>query len=59
MIDPMVRLAMFRELNVDLPAAIEEARELGHSMDEIREAAGFKTRQAVYDRVRRSGGREA
>lgn len=59
MIDPMVRLSMFRELNEDLPTAIEEARELGYSVDVLREAAGFKTRQAVYDRMRRSEGREA
>ncbi|WP_193636275.1 hypothetical protein [Brachybacterium subflavum] len=45
--DPLIRLAMWRELNSDRANAIAEARAAGHTWDEITEASGLSRAMAA------------
>lgn len=44
-LDPLTRLAMWRELNEDRGEAIREAREAGHTWQEIQDASGLSRAQ--------------
>lgn len=44
-LDPLTRLTMWRELNEDRGEAIREAREAGHTWQEIQDASGLSRAQ--------------
>ncbi|PMC76394.1 hypothetical protein CJ197_04355 [Brachybacterium sp. UMB0905] len=45
--DPLVRLAMWRELNTDRETAIQDARDAGHTWEEITTASGLSRAMAM------------